>query len=135
MQKHSENALKIAKYLESNPNVAVVNYPGLKSSKYYKLVQKYLPKGASSVFTFELKGGREAGAKFIDNIKLFYHVANVGDTRSIVTHPATTTHSQLSDEQLKNSGITAGTIRLSIGLEDANALIAALGQAIDIASK
>lgn len=135
MQRHSENALKIAKYLDANPNVSFVHYPGLQTDKYYSLAQKYLPKGAGGVFTFGLKGGREVGAKFIDSLKLFSHVANVGDVRSLVIHPATTTHSQLSDQQLIESGITPETIRLSIGIEDADDLIADLRQAIDCAVK
>ncbi len=130
MQKHSENALAVARYLEGHPQVAFVNYPGLESSPYYPLTQKYLPKGAGSVFTFGLKGGRESGAKFINALKLFSHVANVGDVRSLVIHPATTTHSQLSEEQLAESGITSSTVRLSVGIEDVKDLIADLGQAI-----
>lgn len=135
MRKHSDNALAIAKYLEKHPQVRFVNYPGLESSPYYQLAQKYLPKGAGGVFTFGLKGGRETGAKFIDSLKLFGHVANVGDVRSLVIHPATTTHSQLSDEQLEESGITAETIRLSIGIEDVEDLIADLEQAIAAATQ
>ena len=133
MQRHSENALKIAQWLEQNPKVSFVHYPGLESSKYFSLAKKYLPRGAGGVFTFGLKGGRENGAKFIDSLRLFSHVANVGDVRSLVIHPATTTHSQLSDEQLKESGITAQTIRLSIGIEDVKDLIADLEQAINAA--
>ena len=133
MRRHSDTALEIAKYLEQNPNVSFVHYPGLASNKYYERAQKYLPKGAGGVFTFGLKGGRETGAKFIDSLRLFTHVANVGDVRSLVIHPATTTHSQLSDEQLAESGITPETIRLSIGLEDPKDLIADLEQAINAA--
>lgn len=135
IQRHADNALAVARYLESNPHVRFVNYPGLESSRYHTLAAKYLPKGAGSVFTFGLCGGREAGAKFIDSLKLFGHVANVGDVRSLVIHPATTTHSQLSDQQLSQSGITAETIRLSIGIEDVNDLIADLEQAIAQALK
>lgn len=135
MQRHCENALAVAEYLEQNPAVEFVNYPGLKSSKYYERSQKYLPKGAGAVFTFGLKGGREAGAKFIDSLKLVKNVANVGDVRSLVIHPATTTHSQLSAEQLKAADISEGTIRLSIGIEDINDIIADLEQAIKSAVK
>lgn len=135
MQRHSENALEVARYLESNPKVSFVHYPGLESNKYYARAQKYMPKGAGGVFTFGLKGGRETGAKFIDSLKLFSHVANVGDVRSLVIHPATTTHSQLTDEQLAESGITPETIRLSIGIEDAKDLIADLAQAIEAAAR
>lgn len=135
MQRHSENGLKAAAYLEAHPQVEFVNYPGLPSSRYHKLAQKYLPKGAGSVFTFGLKGGREAGAKFIDSLELIKNVANVGDVRSLVIHPATTTHSQLSAEQLKAADISEGTIRLSIGIEDITDIIADLEQAIKCAVK
>ncbi len=135
MERHSQNGLEAAKYLEGHPEVEFVNYPGLPSSRYYGLAQKYLPKGASSVFTFGLKGGREAGAKFIDSLKLIKNVANVGDVRSLVIHPATTTHSQLSAEQLKAADISEGTIRLSIGIEDIRDIIADLEQAIKCATK
>ncbi len=133
MERHCQNALAVAKYLECNQYVSFVNYPSLESNKYHALQQKYMPLGCSSVFTFGLDASREAGAKFIDSLKLFSHVANVGDVRSLVIHPATTTHSQLSDEQLKNAGISAQTIRLSIGLEDVEDLIADLDQAIKTA--
>ncbi len=135
MQRHCENALKVAQYLEQNPNVSFVNYPGLASSRYYERAQKYLPKGAGSVFTFGLKGGRETGARFIDSLKLIKNVANVGDVRSLVIHPATTTHSQLTAEQLKAADISEETIRLSIGIEDVNDIIADLEQAIKCATK
>jgi O-acetylhomoserine (thiol)-lyase len=130
MRRHCDNALEVAKYLQNNSAVSFVNYPGLVSNKYYAIAQKYLPLGCGSVFTFGVKGGREAGAKFIDSLKLFSHVANVGDVRSLVIHPATTTHSQLSDEQLVASGITAETVRLSVGLEDVKDLIHDLEQAL-----
>ena len=135
MQRHCENALKVAQWLEENPAVSFVNYPALLSSPYYERARKYLPKGASAVFTFGLKGGREAGAKFIDSLKLLKNVANVGDVRSLVIHPATTTHSQLSAEQLKAADISEETIRLSIGIEDVNDIIADLEQAIKCAAK
>ncbi|MCL2034548.1 MAG: O-acetylhomoserine aminocarboxypropyltransferase/cysteine synthase [Oscillospiraceae bacterium] len=135
MRRHCDNALKIAQYLDSNPNVTFVNYPGLEGNKYYPLAKKYFGGDAGSVFTFGLRGGREAGVKFIDNTKLFSLVANVGDTRSLVIHPATTTHSQLSDEQLKASGISADTVRLSVGIEDIDDLLHDLENAIQIAVK
>lgn len=118
MRRHCDNALAVARFLETRPEVSAVHYPALESSKYYSLVKRILPRGCGSVFTFELRGGRQAGADFISGLKLISHVANVGDVRSLVIHPATTTHSQLSEEQLRASGITGGTIRLSIGLED-----------------
>ena len=130
MRHISESALAIAEHLESHPDVAFVNYPGLKSSPYYPLVRKYLPKGAGGVFTFGLKGGRERGAKLIDSLELILHVTNVGDSRTLISHPASTTHSQLSDEQLAESGITPETVRLSVGLEDPADLIADLDRAI-----
>ncbi len=130
MQRHCENALKVAEFLEGHPAVDKVNYPLLPSSPDYQLAKKYLPKGASSVFTFELHGGKEAGAKFISALKLFSHVANVGDVRSLVIHPGTTTHSQLTPEQLKAAGITAGTVRLSVGLEEIGDILADLEQAL-----
>lgn len=130
MQRHCENALAVAEYLETRPEVEKVNYPMLKSSKYYQLAQKYIPKGAGGVFTFELKGGREAGAKFMDSLKLLKIVANVGDVRSMVIHPATTTHSQLTAEQLTEAGISENTVRLSIGLEDSKDIIADIEQAL-----
>ena len=107
MQRHCDNALKVAEFLEAHPDVDFVNYPGLKSSKYHALQQKYLPKGASGVFTFGLKGDRERAAKFMDSLELIKNVANLGDARTLVSHPATTTHQQLSEEQLRATGIAA----------------------------
>lgn len=131
MRKHCDNALEVAKFLENNPKISFVNYPGLSSSKYYELAQKYLPKGAGAVFTFGLNGGREAGIKFIDSLKLIKNIANVGDVRTMVIHPATTTHSQLSEEQLIAAGISADTVRLSVGIEDTADIINDLEQAIN----
>jgi O-acetylhomoserine (thiol)-lyase len=133
MRRHCDNAQKVAEYLSTNEGVSFVNYPGLPQDPSYALMQKYLPKGAGSVFTFGLKGGREAGMKFINSLKLFENVANVGDTRSLVIHSASTTHSQLSDEQLVAGGITPDTVRLSVGIEDPEDLIADLEQAIKAA--
>ena len=130
MERHCENAMKVAEYLESNPKVLKVNFPKLKSSIYYDLAERYLPRGAGSVFTFELRGGKAAGEKLINSVELLSHVANLGDSRSIVSHPASTTHSQLSPEQLRAGGISDGTIRLSIGLESIDDIIADLDQAI-----
>ena len=135
MARHCENALAAAEFLESRSEVEKVNYPMLKSSKYHDRAQKYIPKGAGGVFTFELKGGRGAGAKFMDSLKLLKIVANVGDVRSMVIHPATTTHSQLTPEQLKQSGISENTVRLSIGLEDKADIIADLEQALEKTKK
>ena len=116
--------------LDKHPAIERVDYPGLKSSRYYELAKRYLPNGASGVFTFEIKGGREAGARFVNRLKLFRIVANLGDARSMVSHPATTTHSQLSDEQLVAAGISASTIRLSIGLENIGDIVEDLQQAL-----
>ena len=135
MERHSSNALKVAEYLSAHPQVEFVNYPGLKENRYHALAEKYLPKGASAVFTFGLKGGRETGAKFIDSLKLLKNVANVGDVRSLVIHPASTTHSQLSAKQLEDANISEGTIRLSIGIEDVKDIIADLEQAIKCATE
>ncbi|HKO76929.1 MAG TPA: O-acetylhomoserine aminocarboxypropyltransferase/cysteine synthase family protein [Flavobacterium sp.] len=118
IRRHSENALALAQWLELQDEVAWVNYPGLKSSKYYVLVQKYLPKGQSGVVTFGLKAGFEAAKKVADNTKLFSILANIGDTKSLIIHPASTTHQQLSDEEQIATGVTKDLIRLSVGLED-----------------
>jgi O-acetylhomoserine (thiol)-lyase len=118
IKRHSENALALAQWLELQTEVAWVNYPGLKSSKYYVLVQKYLPKGQSGVVTFGLKAGFEAAKKVADNTKLFSLLANIGDTKSLIIHPASTTHQQLSDEEQIATGVTKDLIRLSVGLED-----------------
>ena len=130
MRRISDSALEIARHLKAHPDVAFVNYPGLESSRYYDRVQRYLPKGAGGVFTFGLHGGRERGARLIDSLELIMHVTNVGDARTLISHPASTTHSQLSDGQLAESGIRPETVRLSVGLEDPADLIADLDQAI-----
>jgi len=118
IQKHSENALKLAEWLEAHEDVEWVNYPGLQSSKYYELGQQYLPKGQSGIVTFGLKGGFEAAKKVADQTKLFSLLANIGDTKSLIIHPASTTHQQLSDEQQLTTGVSKDLIRLSVGLED-----------------
>lgn len=117
IKKHSENALEIAKWLETLDEVAWVNYPGLESSKYHKLTEKYLPNGQSGIVTFGLKGGFEKAKEFTDKTKLFSLLANIGDTKSLIIHPASTTHQQLTDEEQITSGVTKDLIRLSIGLE------------------
>jgi O-acetylhomoserine (thiol)-lyase len=130
MERHIANAQKIAEFLEGHPAVAWVSYAGLKSSPYHKLAKKYLPKGAGSVFTFGVKGGYEAGIKVVEGVELFSHLANIGDTRSLIIHPASTTHRQLSDEQKVRAGAGPDVIRLSIGIETADDLIADLDQAL-----
>jgi O-acetylhomoserine (thiol)-lyase len=131
MRQHVANAKEISGFLESEPRVSGVSYPGLESSKYHALAAKYLPKGCSSVFCFDLPGGRKAGKKFIESLSLFSHLANVGDAKSLVIHPASTTHRQLNDEELAAAGIGPGTIRLSVGIEDAEDLIWDLQQGLD----
>ncbi len=123
MKKHSENALKLAAWLSTKKEVAWVNYPGLKTSKYNDLAQKYLPKGQSGIVTFGLKKGYEGGKIVADKTKLFALLANIGDTKSLIIHPASTTHQQLDEEAQKSTGVTPDLIRLSVGLEDVNDLI------------
>ncbi len=130
MQRHCDNALVVAKWLKANPKVEWVNYAGLPDNASYKLHQKYCPKGAGSVFTFGLKGGYEAGIKLVNSVKLFSHVANIGDTRSLIIHPASTTHRQLSDEDRAKAGAGNDVVRLSIGIEDSADIIADLEQAL-----
>jgi O-acetylhomoserine (thiol)-lyase len=130
MQRHSDNALAVAEYLSKHPAVSWVLYPGLPGDKYNALAKKYAPKGAGAVFTFGLKGGYDAGIKLVSNIKLFSHLANIGDTRSLIIHPASTTHRQLSDEQKVQAGAGPDVVRLSIGIEDKEDIIADLEQAL-----
>jgi O-acetylhomoserine (thiol)-lyase len=126
MTRHVENALAVARWLEKQPGVTRVRYPGLDSSPYRALAKKYLPRGAGAIFSFDLPGGRDAGRKFIEALTIWSHLANVGDAKSLVIHPASTTHRQLSDEELTAAGISAGTIRLSVGLESVEDLLADL---------
>jgi O-acetylhomoserine (thiol)-lyase len=130
MDRHVSNAKNVAEYLENHPKVAWVRYPSLKSSPYHAMAQRYTPKGAGAVFSFGLKGGYEAGKKFVDSLKIFSHLANVGDARSLVIHPASTTHQQLSAEQQKAAGVEPEMVRLSIGLEDIEDLRWDLDQAL-----
>jgi O-acetylhomoserine (thiol)-lyase len=130
MERHCANAQKVAEFLAGHPAVAWVSYAGLESSPYHALARKYLPKGAGAVFTFGVKGGYEAGIKLVESVRLFSHLANIGDTRSLILHPASTTHRQLSDEQRLAAGAGPDVIRLSIGLETAEDLVADLDQAL-----
>ena len=130
IERHSSNALAVAKYLEQHPNVEWVNYPGLPSHPSYELAQKYLPKGQSGILTFGIKGGFPAAQAFIDKLKIFTLVANIGDVRSLVIHPTSTTHQQLSDTEKIAAGVTDELIRLSVGIEDINDLLADLEQAL-----
>ncbi len=129
LDKHSRNALELAKWLEVNPKVAWVNYPGLKSSPYYALAQKYLPKGQSGLLTFGLKGGFEAAKIVVGATEIFALLANIGDTKSLIIHPASTTHEQLSVEEQASTGVTPDLIRLSVGIEDVDDLKKDLEQA------
>jgi len=130
MQKHCDNARAVAEYLNRHPAVSAVNYAGLPEDKYHSLARKYCPRGAGAVFTFSLKGGYDAGVRLVSNLKLFSHLANVGDTRSLVIHPASTTHSQLDDAAKTKAGAGPDIVRLSIGIEDKEDLIADLEQAL-----
>ena len=130
MQRHCDNALVVAKWLKANPKVEWVNYAGLEDNPFYRLHKKYCPKGAGSVFTFGLKGGYDAGVKLVNGVKLFSHLANIGDTRSLIIHPASTTHRQLADEDRAKAGAGNDVIRLSIGIEDTADIIADLEQAL-----
>lgn len=123
MQRHVDNALAVAQFLKSHPLVSRVSYAGLPDSPYDALVKRYLPRGAGAVFCFDIRGGRDAGVAFIEALSVFSHLANIGDAKSLVIHPASTTHRQLSDNELEAAGISAGTIRLSIGIEDPDDLI------------
>jgi O-acetylhomoserine (thiol)-lyase len=130
VERHVENTRKVVNYLANHPKVSWVNYPNLPGNKYKALADRYFPNGAGSIFTFGIKGGREAGAKFIDSLELFSHLANVADAKSLVIHPATTTHAQLNDEELKAAGVTPDMIRLSIGIENIDDILADLEQAL-----
>jgi O-acetylhomoserine (thiol)-lyase len=126
MERHVENASKVAQWLETHPQVKSVNYAGLTSSPYHEAHKTDSPKGAGAIVSFEIEGGVEAGIKFVDGLELHSHVANIGDVRSLVIHPASTTHSQLSPEDLATTGVTPGLVRLSVGLETYEDLIADL---------
>jgi O-acetylhomoserine (thiol)-lyase len=130
MERHCENALKVAQFLSKHKKVSWVSYAGLANDRYYKLAKKYVPKGAGSVFTFGVKGGYEAGIKLVENVEIFSHLANIGDTRSLIIHPASTTHRQLTPEQLKAAGAGPDVVRLSIGLENVEDIIRDLDQAL-----
>jgi O-acetylhomoserine (thiol)-lyase len=133
MDRHVENAKKVAEFLADHPRVAWVSYAGLKDSPYYELARKYLPKGPGAVFTFGVRGGYDSGTKLVESVRLFSHLANIGDTRSLILHPASTTHRQLSDEQRLAAGAGPDVVRLSIGLETADDLIRDLDEALGAA--
>jgi len=135
MDRHSQNALAVAEHLSQHPHVGWVSYPGLGSSPYYQLAQKYLPQGAGAILTFGIRGGLESGQRFIDSLKLFSHLANVGDAKSLVIHPASTTHQQLNHEEKLTAGVTNDLVRLSVGIEDVEDIIWDLDQALDRAHR
>jgi O-acetylhomoserine (thiol)-lyase len=130
MERHCSNALAVAKWLEANDKIAWVNYPGLESNKYYQLAKKYMPKGTCGVISFGVKGGRDTAVKFMDSLKLAAIVVHVADARTSVLHPASTTHRQLSDEQLMEAGVGPDLIRMSVGIENVNDIIADIEQAL-----
>ncbi len=130
VEKHVSNTRKVVEYLKAHPAVSWVNYPNLEGNKFYELAQKYFPKGAGSIFTFGIKGDIEACKRFINSLEIFSHLANVADAKSLVIHPASTTHAQLSEEEQRAAGVTPDMIRISVGIEDANDLIYDLEQAL-----
>jgi O-acetylhomoserine (thiol)-lyase len=130
MERHSQNALAVARHLEQHPAVEWVRYPGLPSHPTYDNAAKYLKNGFGGMVVFGIKGGREAGQRFIDSLKLFSHVANVGDAKSLAIHPASTTHAQLDDEQQRSAGVQPELIRLSIGIEHIDDILTDLDQAL-----
>jgi O-acetylhomoserine (thiol)-lyase len=131
MQRHSENALAVARFLEDHPGVEWVNYPSLESSQYHALTKKYFPDGAGSLITFGVRGGYEAGKKLIESLKLFSFLANIGDAKSLVIHPASTTHQQLSTDEQLSTGVTPELVRLSVGIEDVRDIIDDLDRALN----
>lgn len=135
MERHCENALAVARYLKEHPLVSWVNYPSLPDSKYYELARKYCPLGASSIMTFGVKAGVEAGVKFIENVEFLSHVANVGDAKTLVIHPASTTHRQMSEEDQLTAGVTPDMIRISVGLETLDDILWDIDQALSISQK
>jgi len=134
MDKHVANARKVAEWLENDPRVEFVTYAGLPSSPYYDRVEKICPKGAGALFTFAVKGGYDACVKLVDSVELFSHVANLGDARSLIIHSASTTHRQLTPEQQESAGAAPNVVRVSIGIESADDIIADLDQALSKAT-
>jgi O-acetylhomoserine (thiol)-lyase len=135
MDAHVANALALARHLSEHPGVAWVSYAGLPDSPHHELAGKYLPRGPGAVFSFGVKGGRDAGRAFIEGVELASHLANIGDTRTLVIHPASTTHQQLSDEALVAAGVGPDLIRVSVGIEDVDDIIWDFDRALDIAAK
>jgi O-acetylhomoserine (thiol)-lyase len=135
MPRHSENALKLAQWLEKQKSVSWVNYPGLESHPDYKLAKKYLPKGQGAILGFGIKGGRDAGIKFINKVKLASHLANIGDSKTLVIHPASTTHQQLGEAEQLAAGVTGDYVRVSTGTEHIDDIIADFDQALQASQK
>ena len=135
MPRHSENALELAEWLEKQTTVSWVNYPGLKSHPDYNLAKKYLPNGQGAILGFGIKGGKQAGIKFIDNVKLASHLANIGDSKTLVIHPASTTHSQLSEAEQLAAGVTPDYVRVSVGTEHIDDIIADFDQTLKISQR
>ena len=131
MERHVENAMTVARYLQEHERVSWVNYPGMPENKYYELGQKYMPRGCSSLMSFGIKGGMEAGIRFIENVEVLSHLANIGDAKTLVIHPASTTHRQLNEEQQIAAGVGPDLIRLSVGIEHADDIIADIAQALE----
>jgi O-acetylhomoserine (thiol)-lyase len=134
MQAHVDNARVVAEWLEADDRVDYVNWAGLPSHHHFERAKKYLPKGPGSVFGFGVRGGREAGQTFIESLNLASHVANIGDAKTLVIHPASTTHAQLTDQQLEDAGVLPGLVRISVGIEDVEDIIADLDQALAAAT-
>jgi O-acetylhomoserine (thiol)-lyase len=130
VQRHVDNALELAKWLNAHPKIQNVDYPGLPDNKYHSLAKKYLKHGFGGVLAFTLKGGKEAADKLVNNVKLISHLANVGDAKSLIIHPASTTHEQLTEEEQKSSGVIPGSLRFSVGLEDVEDIKNDLEQAL-----
>jgi O-acetylhomoserine (thiol)-lyase len=130
VQRHGDNALELAKWLQKHPKVTGVDYPGLPENPYHLLAKKYLKNGFGGVLTFKVKGGKEAADKVVNSLKLISHLANVGDAKTLIIHPASTTHQQLSDEEQRNSGVIPGQLRISAGIEHIDDIKADLDQAL-----
>jgi O-acetylhomoserine (thiol)-lyase len=135
MERHVENAVAVAEHLQQHDAISWVKYPGLADNPYHELAQKYLPKGAGAILTFGIKGGLEAGVKFIENAQFLSHLANVGDAKTLIIHPASTTHRQLNDEEQVAAGVMPDMIRISVGLESIDDILWDIDQALDISQK
>jgi O-acetylhomoserine (thiol)-lyase len=135
MERHCQNALAVAKFLQGHPQVSWVNYPGLPGNKYYELTRRYLPKGASGLLSFGIKGGARAGERFIEAATFMSHLANIGDAKTLVIHPASTTHRQMSGEEQVKAGVTPDMVRISVGLETLDDILWDIDQSLHAAAK